>query len=72
MIYTWNVKGASKKGFSKVLFDLRNFFHYEVMAILEPSISGTKASKIVDKLGFSNRFIVEAYGFSSSIWLLWT
>lgn len=71
MICTWNVRGAGKKGFSKVICDLRKLFRFEVLAILEPRISGARASKIVNNLGFSDNFMVEASGFSGGIWLLW-
>jgi hypothetical protein len=63
MICTWNVRGAGKKGFPKVLSDLRSIYNFEVIAILEPRISGTRALKVVNKLGFSDRFLVEASGF---------
>ena len=71
MICTWNVRGVGKKGFDKIISDIRRFQHFEAIAILEPRISGSKASKVFDKLGFSNRFIVEASGFSGGIFLLW-
>ena len=71
MLCSWNVRGAGKKGFGKVVSDLRSMCRFEVLAILEPRISGTKASKIIGSLGFSNNFIVEASGFSGGIWLLW-
>ncbi|KAK1554545.1 hypothetical protein Q3G72_013786 [Acer saccharum] len=71
MFCTWNVRGAGKKGFPKVLSDLRNIYNFEVIAILEPRISGTRALKVVNKLGFPDRFLVEASGFSGGVWLLW-
>ncbi|KAK3205341.1 hypothetical protein Dsin_019387 [Dipteronia sinensis] len=71
MFCTWNVRGAGKKGFPKVISDLRNIYNFDVIAILEPRISGSRALKVVNKLGFSDKFLVETFGFSGGIWLLW-
>ncbi|KAK0592822.1 hypothetical protein LWI29_026048 [Acer saccharum] len=68
---TWNVRGAGKKGFPKIISDLRNIYKFDVIAILEPRISGSRALKVVNNLGFSDKFLVEASGFSGGIWLLW-
>ena len=71
MICSWNVRGAGKKGFDKIISDIRKVGHIEVFAILEPRVSGAKAAKIVERLGFNNKYIVEASSFSGGIWLLW-
>ena len=62
---------SGKKGFVKTVVDLRKMFNFEVLAILEPRISGDRACKVMDKLGFTDRFVVEASGFPGGIWLLW-
>ncbi|KAL4353283.1 hypothetical protein GQ457_06G010470 [Hibiscus cannabinus] len=52
----------------------RSFFrehHPRIVAIFEPRISGTKADKVIAKLGFPSSFRVEAHGFSGGVWLLW-
>ena len=59
MFCSWNVRGAGKKGFSRIINDVRRLNHIDVFAILEPRISGVKAVKVIDKLGFYNRFIVK-------------
>ena len=41
------------------------------MAIFEPRISGSKALRVIRKLGFTNSYVVDAEGFSGGIWLLW-
>ncbi|KAK2646419.1 hypothetical protein Ddye_021614 [Dipteronia dyeriana] len=64
-------RAASKKGFVTVVSDLRRLGHFDVLAVLELRISGDNAVKIFGRLGFSNKFIVEATGFSAGIWLLW-
>ncbi|CAN1131439.1 Transposon TX1 uncharacterized 149 kDa protein [Linum perenne] len=43
----------------------------QVVAILEPRISGTVGAAVRDKLQFQSSFIVEAEGFRGGIWLLW-
>ncbi|KAK2662858.1 hypothetical protein Ddye_001432 [Dipteronia dyeriana] len=62
MIGVWNVRGASRKAFPRAIADLRNLYHFEILAILEPRVSGSRAMHIVKKLGFSNNFIVDAEG----------
>ncbi|KAK3231083.1 hypothetical protein Dsin_002964 [Dipteronia sinensis] len=71
MICVWNVRGAGKQMFSRNIADLCGIFHFEILAVLEPRISGSKALRVINKLGFSNSFVVEAEGFSWGIWLLW-
>ncbi|KAK3212865.1 hypothetical protein Dsin_017571 [Dipteronia sinensis] len=60
MICVWNVRGAGRQGFSRVIADLRNIYHFDILAILEPRISGSKAKSIIKKLGFSNSCVVDA------------
>ncbi|KAK3220958.1 hypothetical protein Dsin_014928 [Dipteronia sinensis] len=55
-----NIMGAGEEGFDKIVTDIRNFGHFEVLAILEPRVSGAKATKSDDMLGFNNKHIVEA------------
>ncbi|CAN1126970.1 hypothetical protein LINPERHAP2_LOCUS3738 [Linum perenne] len=43
----------------------------QVIAILEPRISGSVGKAVRRKLRFNSSFIVEAQGFSEGIWLLW-
>ncbi|KAK3185134.1 hypothetical protein Dsin_032420 [Dipteronia sinensis] len=44
---------------------------FKVLAILKPRISGSKAMSVINKLGFTRNFVVDAKGFSRGIWLLW-
>ncbi|CAN1125950.1 hypothetical protein LINPERHAP2_LOCUS3150 [Linum perenne] len=47
-------------------------FHLGLAAIIvEPKISGVKAAKVVDKLGFDSNFRVDAIGFKGGVWLAW-
>ncbi|XP_016652264.1 PREDICTED: uncharacterized protein LOC107881841 [Prunus mume] len=71
MILIWNVRGAGDKSLSKILKNIIQLNHVEVLAVLEPRISGDKAMRVVNGLGFTNHHIVDANGFSGGIWLLW-
>ena len=71
MICVWSVRGAGKKGFVRTIVDLRRIHQCQILAIFEPRISGDKALRVINKLGFSNSFVVDAEGFSGGIWLLW-
>ncbi|CAN1148757.1 Transposon TX1 uncharacterized 149 kDa protein [Linum perenne] len=44
----------------------------QVVAILEPRVSGDVGAAVRGKLGFSSSHIVEAEGFKGGIWLLWS
>ncbi|KAL5832771.1 hypothetical protein ACOSQ3_016445 [Xanthoceras sorbifolium] len=71
MICTWNVRGAGKKGFARLINDMKDYHNIDIFVILEPRISGKRATSIISKLGFASSFIVEADGFSGGFWLLW-
>ncbi|KAK3230979.1 hypothetical protein Dsin_002860 [Dipteronia sinensis] len=71
MICVWNVRGAGKQLFSTNIVDLRRLYQFDILAIFEPRISGSKASSVIRNIGFSNSFVVDAAGFSGGIWLLW-
>ncbi|KAJ4845064.1 hypothetical protein Tsubulata_015508 [Turnera subulata] len=42
-----------------------------IAVILEPRISGMRASRVIRKLGFRRSHRVEARGYSGGIWVLW-
>ncbi|KAI9102299.1 hypothetical protein K1719_023501 [Acacia pycnantha] len=66
-----NVEGAASKGFAAVLKDTRARYKVDVVAILEPRISGSQAAKTIKNWGFQFSVRVEAEGFAGGIWLLW-
>ena len=47
---------------------IRNF---DIVAILEPKISGVKADNFIKRSGFELSQRVEAEGFARGIWILW-
>ncbi|CAL8169596.1 unnamed protein product [Prunus armeniaca] len=71
MILIWNVRGVGDKSLPRILKNIIQLNHVEVLAVLEPRISGDKAMRVVNGLGFTNHHIVDANGFSGGIWLLW-
>lgn len=71
MILVWNVRGAGDKFLPKIIKSLTQLHCIEILAILEPRISGDCALHVVNSLGFTNHYIVDANGFSRGLWLLW-
>ncbi|XP_061368719.1 uncharacterized protein LOC133311659 [Gastrolobium bilobum] len=63
--------GAAKKQFKSTFSRFRKNYKVGMVAILEPRVIGNKAASIIRSLGFSNKLIVEAHGFSGGIWLVW-
>lgn len=46
-------------------------YRLSFLALLEPRISGIRANKVIEKLGFDRIIRQEAVGFSGGIWCLW-
>ncbi|XP_061372255.1 uncharacterized protein LOC133314745 [Gastrolobium bilobum] len=46
-------------------------YRSDLVVLLEPRVSGVRAAKIIQNLGFANSIIEEAVGFSGGIWILW-
>ncbi|XLR28013.1 hypothetical protein S83_055913 [Arachis hypogaea] len=70
-IITWNCRGVGSKGFPRLVKDLCGPYHSNILCLLETRISGTKATNIARKFGFSSWHLVEGVGFSGGIWVLW-
>ncbi|XP_061352790.1 uncharacterized protein LOC133297639 [Gastrolobium bilobum] len=64
-------KGAAKKQFKSTFSRFCRKYNVGVAVILEPRVSGSKASRIIRSLGFSNHLTVDAHGFSGGIWVVW-
>ena len=71
IIGSWNCRGAGSQAFPIMIHDIVKKFKVDILCLLEPRISGTRADKVIRKLGFSNWIRVEACGFAGGIWLLW-
>ncbi|XP_028804662.1 uncharacterized protein LOC114759619 [Neltuma alba] len=68
---TWNTRGAGDASFRRLLSDLMVRNNVNIFALLEPRQDGEKAGLIARRLGWPNKFLVEARGFSGGIWLFW-
>ncbi|XP_020410870.1 uncharacterized protein LOC109946693 [Prunus persica] len=70
-IVAWNVRGAGKNSCASTIKDLKKAFNIDILAVLEPRISGPRALTVAQNLGFSHYHIVDATGFFGGVWLLW-
>ncbi|RYR04737.1 hypothetical protein Ahy_B06g084517 [Arachis hypogaea] len=57
-------RGVGSKGFPRLVKDLCGPYHSNILCLLETRISGTKATNIARKFGFSSWHLVEGVGFS--------
>ncbi|XP_020412737.1 uncharacterized protein LOC109947231 [Prunus persica] len=71
MIGCWNIRGAGSKRSLLAMQDLKYRHKLDMLVILEPRISSSKARKVISQLGFPKAEISDAVGFSGGIWLLW-
>lgn len=67
----WNVQGASKPTFLTTPREIVRINTPMVLGLVETHISGEKAPKFCDHIGFSGQTRVEEQGFSGGIWLFW-
>ena len=67
----WNIRGVGSRLSINNLKELLNKHKPICCVLFEPWINGTKATRTIDKLGFTNSFRVECSGFAGGIWLLW-
>ncbi|KAI9128717.1 hypothetical protein K1719_000200 [Acacia pycnantha] len=71
-VYAMNCQGAFDTKFPSIFKSLVFNYKPDIFVILEPRIFGTKANKVIKKLGFQFSHRVEATGFSGGIWILWS
>ncbi|XP_021836152.1 uncharacterized protein [Spinacia oleracea] len=67
----WNVQGAGKQAFMATLREIVRINNPSVIVLVETYLSGEKAQRICDRVGYSGQTRVEAQGFSGGIWLFW-
>lgn len=70
-IMMWNVQGARKLAFMATFKEIVRINKPNVVALVETHLSGKKAQRVCDRIGFSDQTRVEAQGFSGGIWLFW-
>lgn len=70
-IITWNYRGAANTRFHRAFENVIMKNNPDVVAILEPRVSGEIADKSIRKMHFDRSHRVQANGFEGGIWILW-
>ncbi|CAN1162022.1 LINE-1 retrotransposable element ORF2 protein [Linum perenne] len=70
-MFCWNCCGAGYRSFLSSFKSYSDSFRLSAAVVVEPKISGVKAAKVIDKLGFDSNFRVDAIGFKGGVWLAW-
>ena len=65
------MRGAGSRDCLNSLKEYLRIHKPAIIAILETHISGKKADKVCNNIGFQGRYRVEARGFQRGIWVLW-
>lgn len=68
-ILFWNYQGVSSPSFRRAFKSLISTYKVDMVAVLEPKVSGLQADKFIKLSGFDRSQRVEAVGFSGCIWL---
>lgn len=63
----WNCHGAGEKKFPMLIKNMVELHNLKLLVVVEPLISGTDATRVIKKLGFSWSHRVEGMGFSGDI-----
>lgn len=70
-LLAWNARGTGGKTFPALIKDLKAKHSLDILVLVETRISGVRASKVLQNLGFPCFECVQAKGFSGGIWVLW-
>lgn len=70
-ILTWNCRGLARTSFIRVMKQLIKMHNPSIVALLETRTVAEHATKIVKKLGYTSSIVVDPYGFSGDMCLLW-
>lgn len=70
-ILFWNARGARGKNFKSDIVDNTNMNKLSVLIICEPRVQSKSHLDDLFKLDFNKAEIIEAFGFSGGICLLW-
>lgn len=71
-LIAWNCQGVGNRSSRLELKEVVKKHSVDMVALLEPKMSGVGADKIINGCGFTDWVRVEAEGFSGGIWVLWT
>ncbi|KAL6294191.1 hypothetical protein ACE6H2_002333 [Prunus campanulata] len=69
MIGCWNIIGASNKRSLLAMQDLKYRHKFDMLVILEPRISSSRARKVISQVGFPKAEISDVVGFSGISWI---
>lgn len=69
--FSWNCQGCASRKFLRAFQEYNVEHRPNIVCLVEPRVSGTKANIIIEKLGFNHSHRVEAVGFSGGIWIGW-
>lgn len=70
-ILFWNCQGVSSPVFRRTFVTIDKIYNPDIVAILEPKISGVKADNFIKHSGLDFSHREEAEGFAEGIWILW-
>lgn len=70
-ILSWNAHGYASDKFLRAFHKYSFQYKPDIISLLEPRISGSKADLIIAKIGLDKAHRVEAVGFSRGIWICW-
>ncbi|CAL1395192.1 unnamed protein product [Linum trigynum] len=70
-VLSWNVCGAGSKDFQRAMRLLIKVYSPDFLLIIEPQISGDRATTVCSSLGYGDVLRVDADGRSGGIWLAW-
>ena len=63
-ILFWNCQGVASPGFRRAFIIMNKIYNLDIVAILEPKISGVKADNFIKRSGFESSHRVEAESFA--------
>ncbi|OMO98612.1 Endonuclease/exonuclease/phosphatase, partial [Corchorus olitorius] len=70
-ILVWNCRGAASSEFKQTFMDMIRIHRPSICILSETKVSGEVAERISGSLGFDNKHIINARGFSGGLWMLW-
>lgn len=71
MLFFWNCQRTGHLCFHNFISEYRNVEHLDIICLFETRNSGSRANKIIARIGMNKSFWVEANGFARGIWILW-
>lgn len=66
-----NYRGATSSRFLLAMKEIIKLHKLQIVALLEPRVSGATTDGVRQSLGMKDWFRVEASGFSGGLWILW-